>query len=112
MTESDPSGGYPGLIHFRCGHGFAVSEADAGPNVWMVVTDSNRTQQAVTMEPADAVTIAAALTDSAVRAAGPAGGARLLGGVAELTVRRALEALARGDQRQAVGQLRWLLGEG
>lgn len=123
----EPPVNYPGLLHFRCGHGIAVSGDAVGPSVWMVATDSDRTQLGVSMQPENAVTVAAALTDSALRAAGD-GQVKAVGGAVEVTLRSVLDRLATarrmlpaelsaGDDTPGFGldliaaQLRWLLGE-
>lgn len=118
MTDEAPVT-YPGLLHFRCGHGVSASSLGVGPGVWMVVTDTDREQQGVTMQPADAITIAAALTDSVVRCMDPNVSSKLVGGAVEMTLRRVLAEVkiarkAVNDSTglyQAESQLRWLLGE-
>lgn len=124
----EPPVNYPGLLHFRCGHGIAVAGDAVGPSAWMVITDTDRTQLGVSMAPDDAVTIAAALTDSAARATGNDGRVKLIGGVVELTIRSAIDrvgtakSMLTADQTSREGglgygldlldaQLRWLLGE-
>lgn len=113
MTEDAPVG-YPGLLHFRCGHGVSANDEGVGPSVWMVVTDTDRAQQGVTMKPPDAVTIAAALTDSAARTLGSdeQGRVKLVGGIVEAAIRSALSQLREGNEEGlAEARLRWLLGE-
>lgn len=116
MTAPDEPVSYPGLLHFRCGHGISVDSEAVGPSVWMVVTDTDRAQQGVTMKQQDAITIAAALTDSALRSLDrpELGRHKLVGGAVEVTLRRALTGLQQGagpGLDLAIAQLRWLLGE-
>lgn len=125
MTAEAPVS-YPGMLHFRCGHGVTIAGDAVGPGVWMVVTDTERTQQGVSMEPENAITIAAALADSALRASGTQSALKIVGGAVETTLRQALQELAELRSGLAINdlghaperlvtverQLRWLLGEG
>lgn len=86
----------------------------------MALAGSDRSQLGVTMQPSDALTIASALVDSALRATGPDGSLKLVGGVLEETLRRVLAEVVIATQylpaEQALGldqarrQLQWLLG--
>lgn len=126
----EPPVNYPGLLHFRCGHGITLSGDSVGPSVWMVVTDSERTQLGVSMRPEDAVTIASALTDSVMRSCTPEtlGTVKAVGGTVENTLRQVLDRLGvlrsmLTEEQLATeegpgmgvdlmaGQIRWLLGE-
>lgn len=101
-----------------------------GPSVWMVVTDTERNQLGVSMQPENAVTVASALTDSVMRSCTPEtlGTVRAVGGTVEATLRQVLDRLqvvkdmlppelnAADDTPGfgldlVAGQIRWLLGE-
>lgn len=129
VTAVEPPVNYPGLLHFRCGHGIALCGDEVGPSVWMVMTDNDRGQLGVSMQPADAATIVGALGDSAGRAFSMLGGPhRRVGGYVETLLRQSLERLTKAsslittEQVEDNGpgyevdvvceQLRWLLGEG
>lgn len=124
----EPPVSYPGLLHFRCGHGISVSGDTVGPSVWMVATDTERTQLGVSMQPENAVTVAAALTDSALRATEMDGRLKAVGGAVETTLRQVLDRIGvakamlppelnAGDETPGfgldlvAGQIRWLLGD-
>jgi hypothetical protein len=128
MTAIEPPVNYPGLLHFRCGHGIALTGDTVGPSVWMVVTDTDRAQLGVSMQPADAITIVGALGDSASRAFADLTGSRTtttdshrrVGGYVETLLRQSLERLTRAkglvpteqvrELDTVCEQLRWLLG--
>lgn len=128
-AEVEPTS-YPGLLHFRCGHGISVAGDSVGPSVWMVATDTERTQLGVSMRREDAITISSALIDSVMRSCTPdeLGTVKVVGGTVEATLRQVLDriAVARDmlppDQTAGedtprfgldliAGQIRWLLGE-